>query len=408
MNVWLCKFSEPLPLNRESRKFRVGMIAEELRKRQHNVTWWTSTVDHAKKIKLNNLRILDNGTKIVGLDGVNYKKNISLHRVINHFQMGRQFTMKAQDVVKPDLIYSSMPTLDFAYRAVKYAKKNDVPSIIDIRDLWPDVFLDLIPFKLLKNNALLYPWNKKLKYILVNSDYIIGITKEYLKWALNKANLPFNEERHKVFPLGYDKVIEKNISPFKDDKFQVTFAGTVGYHFDLETVFKAAELLVHENVNINILGDGDLLEEYKKKHSKLKNINFVGWVEGPLLSSYLSHSNLGIAPYMNTLNFKKNIANKPYEYMAHSLPIITCLKGATESLIKNHDLGYFYYEQNALSLANVIKKILNNKQDLMKKVENNKNTFEKYYNSTIVYAELIEFMEEIIVKNKEMYSLNNT
>lgn len=401
MKVWLCKFSEPLPFKRKSRKFRVGMIAEELRKRQHDVIWWTSTVDHAKKTKLYNLTSLENGTKIAPLDGINYKKNISLQRVINHSQMGREFTKKAQDIVKPDLIYSSMPTLDFAYRAVKYAKENKVPSIIDIRDLWPDVFLNMIPFELLRNNTLLYPWNKKLKYILINADYIIGITKEYLEWALNKVNIPFNEERHKVFPLGYDKVVGEHVSPFKDNKFQITFAGTIGHHFDLETVFKAAELLIHEEVNINILGNGDLLKEYREKYSELKNVNFVGWVEGSLLSSYLLYSDLGIAPYKNTINFQKNIANKPYEYMAHSLPIITCLRGATETLIKSHNLGYFYYEQNPVSLANVIKKTKNNKQDLINKIRNNKKTFERHFNSTIIYTELIEFMETIVVKNNK-------
>lgn len=400
MKVWLFKHGEALPLKTDSRKYRVGMIAEALRERQHEVIWWASTVEHAKKVKIESIEKLKNGSKIIALDGASYRKNVSVQRIVNHWQMGRQLTATANQMDKPNLIYASMPTLDFAYRAVKYAKANDIPSIIDIRDLWPDVFLDLIPIEALKKDYLLYPWNRKLKYVLLNTDYIIGITEEYLKWALTKVNLSLDEKRHKVFPLGYDKVVGNYKNPFKDNKFQVTFAGTIGYHFDLETVFKAAKLLEHEDVNINILGDGDFLKGYIEKYSYLGNVKFVGWVEGPSISSYLLHSDLGIAPYNNTRNFIKNIANKPYEYMAHSLPIITCLTGATESLIKKHDLGYFYNEQDSEGLAKKINEVMNNKQELVDKKNNNRIAFNKYYDSSIVYSELVNFMENIIIENK--------
>ncbi|MBO0602540.1 glycosyltransferase family 4 protein [Sporosarcina sp. E16_3] len=399
MKVWLCKHSEPLPLKKDSRKFRVGMIAEALRERQHEVIWWASTMEHAKKVKVEDIEKLENGTEIIALDGMSYGKNVSMQRIINHSQMGRQFTSTASEMDKPDLIYASMPTLDFAYRAVKFAKANGIPSIIDIRDLWPDVFLDLIPIESLKKDFLLYPWNRKLKYVLQNTDYIIGITEEYLKWALTKVHLSFDEHQHKIFPLGYDEVMGNHENPFKSNKFQITFAGTIGYHFDLETVFKAAELLDHEEININILGDGDLLQSYVEKYSYLQNVKFVGWVEGSLISSYLLHSDLGIAPYNNTRNFIKNIANKPYEYMAHSLPIITCLTGATESLIRKHNLGYFYNQHDSESLAYQIKEVMSNKQDLLEKKENNRVAFEKYYDSKIVYSDLVNFMESTISGN---------
>lgn len=55
MNVWLLKASEPLPIiNKEERLLRMGMIAEELNKRKHNITWFSDTYDHFHKKQLYN------------------------------------------------------------------------------------------------------------------------------------------------------------------------------------------------------------------------------------------------------------------------------------------------------------------------------------------------------------------
>ena len=47
--------------------------------------------------------------------------------------------------ILPDLILSSIPTSELSLEATKLGKKNNIPVILDIRDLWPDVFLDVLP-----------------------------------------------------------------------------------------------------------------------------------------------------------------------------------------------------------------------------------------------------------------------
>lgn len=52
MNIWLLRASEPLPINKDERLWRMGMIAQELDKRGHNITWFTNTFDHFQKKQL--------------------------------------------------------------------------------------------------------------------------------------------------------------------------------------------------------------------------------------------------------------------------------------------------------------------------------------------------------------------
>ncbi|MGI2327653.1 glycosyltransferase family 4 protein [Planococcus sp. YIM B11945] len=400
MKIWLCKHSEPIPVDLNSRLYRVGMIADSLRKKKHEVFWWTSDYNHVKKNRYTNIDILPNGTALIFGRGIEYKKNISFSRIINHTQIGSQFTRRMNKVEYPDVIYTTIPTLDYAYRAVKFGKKNSIPVVVDILDLWPDVFLDLIPLDFLKKDWMFYLSNKKLEFILTNADYIIGITEEYLMWGLDKINARFDKDKHKVFPIGYKREKTNITSEKKGNKFKIIFAGTIGYHFDLNTVFEAAALLEEDNIEFNILGDGDLLEQYREKYLKYSNINFLGWTEGDITTSHLMASDIGIAPYNNSKNFILNIPNKPYEYIAYNLPVLTCLKGATKKFLETHDIGYFYEEKNSENLAEKIIEIKNNKDLLNLKRKNCEITFKNNYNASTIYDELAEFLEKVSMEDK--------
>lgn len=55
MNIWLLQASEPLPIiNKDERLLRMGMIARELDKREHYITWFSNTFDHFQKKQLYN------------------------------------------------------------------------------------------------------------------------------------------------------------------------------------------------------------------------------------------------------------------------------------------------------------------------------------------------------------------
>ncbi|MZG56176.1 glycosyltransferase WbuB, partial [Photobacterium sp. CAIM 1937] len=119
------------------------------------------------------INVSDNLSMIFLHSEIEYKKNISIKRIINHRQVGVEFFNQSKDKVKPDLIFCAYPTIDLAYEVTKFGKENNIKTIIDIRDLWPDIFVDAIPkpFKPF-GSFLLSPLIKKSKYIFSNCDAI--------------------------------------------------------------------------------------------------------------------------------------------------------------------------------------------------------------------------------------------
>ena len=83
MNIWILVLGEPLENDEGNpRMHRAGMLARHLVEAGHNVVFWTSNVDHFKKIvrckESREIHIEDN-YKIIELAGRLYIKNISFN-----------------------------------------------------------------------------------------------------------------------------------------------------------------------------------------------------------------------------------------------------------------------------------------------------------------------------------------
>lgn len=192
MKVWLLQANEPMPIvNKGQRLFRMGLIAEELTKRGHEVIWFATTFNHFEKKQMynedTNIKVNDKyELKLIWAPG--YKKNISVRRIINHKYMALRLRKIIKNLEKPDLIYTSFPTIDFAEEAVRYGQKNNVPVIIDIRDLWPDIFNHNIS-KI--KRFIAWPYINlmqiKTKKIMKKAYAINGISMPVVKWGLRKS-----------------------------------------------------------------------------------------------------------------------------------------------------------------------------------------------------------------------------
>lgn len=377
MKVWLIKEGEPLPCDDSPRLMRTGLLAEYLCKKGNSVVWWTSTFEHGKKKQR-----FDKDVSLICFDKcivkllhtkTVYKKNTSLNRIIYHKQLAKSFFKKAKKEAKPDLIVCSYPTIDFAVYAIKYGKKNNVPVVLDVRDLWPDIFERAIPKKLLFMKGLvLFPFNLKAKYALKNAACITAINESHLNWALKKANREKNEFDTYAF-LGYKKTIisdsEKSVQKdfwekigINDKTWNICYFGTMSkMTLDMETVIRGFEILNKKNNELRLIlcGDGDSLG-YFKSLSDNKNIVYPGWVNKNQISYLMSISKLGLYNFHNLPDFINSFTNKIIEYLSGGLPVVTSLKGFSKEYLLTNGVGVYYEENNIGSFIETINTVLNN------------------------------------------------
>ena len=414
MNIWLIAVGEPLPLpNNDDRLLRVGILSKILESRNHNITWWTSTVNHFRKkfhfehdIRIN----ISKHLTLELLHGHLYKTNISLKRFINHIEIARKFRKKITNYDKPDLILCSYPTVELSKHAIIYGQNNGIPVLIDIRDLWPDIFIEVSP-KWLKGimEFGFISYFRDAKFVFKHADAILGVTSGIVEWGL-KYGKRYRTSNDRVFPHGYPVTqIDSNVLcqanskwdslGVSSEKFIICCFGSITRNkLDLETVLSDAKRIeeVAPNVLFVICGDGDEKEYYSKLAESQRNVIFPGLVNKAEIYSLLQRSDLGIAPIRNRFDYQLSIPNKPIEYLSAGKPVLTPLKGELEELINKHNVGCIYNDSPG-SLSTIILSLINNPTMLNQMSNNAYELFENSFHAEKIYNDFADFLEEFML-----------
>jgi glycosyltransferase involved in cell wall biosynthesis len=413
MNIWFITVGEPLPTDEgNNRLLRTGILASLLVEKNHSVVWWSSTFNHTQKkhrfLKNKCIQIKDN-FKLILLHSIAYQSNVSLQRLINHYGIAKQFKKLAKLESKPDIILCSLPTLELSLEATEYGKKYNIPVILDIRDLWPDIFADLLP-KYMQGvvNIIFFPLFNMLKRACKQANAITGITTEYVDWAI-KYSQREKTNFDKNFPMGYSFMtppldeIKKAQSfwdkyHFKKTDFIICYFGVFSSFREIETVIEAANLLNldhYNDIKFVFCGSGERFEIYKTLASNNQSIIFPGWVGTAEIWQLMRISTIGITPYPSIENYTKNIPNKPIEYLSAGLPIVSSLKGVLKNLLDDYNCGITYDNGNSKQLVEIILDLYKNPSQLKIMSDHAKKLFEEKFVAEKVYSNMIQYLEEI-------------
>jgi len=415
LKIWLVTIGEPISTDYSNvRLHRTGILSRYFLDHGHQIVWWNSAFDHQQRnlrvSKTTNLKVSDQENIILSFGG-GYEKNVSIQRLLDHSRVAKEFRKFSSDLMRPDIIIASFPPIELCEEAVKFGKRNNVPVIIDYRDLWPEAFINLIPIKIRTLGRFFFIFtNLRIKRIFQQATGIIGITEPFLQIGLTKANRVRNSFDG-VFPMGYPKqeypkeIINEALDFWKAKKIELAFNGLriclfgniAKRNLRLREVIEAAQILIKLSINVQfvICGKGDGLEGYKILARNINTIHFPGFVNAIQIFSLMKISNLGILPYSPTIDFNNSLPNKAIEYFSGGLPIITSLSGYLGSLITEKDCGLIYETKNPKDLVEKICFVYKNREILKKMSENARTLYENELSADLVYNAYVKFIENV-------------
>ena len=310
MKIWFIEIGEPLPIEKNVRLHRYGMLTRELAKYGHEIVWWTSSFSHAPKKHFSheNVDIEINGITLRVIKGLGYKKNVSFRRINHQRHFARNLERLHIKYELPELIVCPIPTIEAAKVAVSIGGENNIPVIIDIRDEWPDELVNLFPSYLrFLARFILRQYFHDMKMVCHNAVGITASSQRQLKYGLSFSGRKTNS-RDGVFPHGYTSM---DVAPERlrdahmwwakqgidKDAFICCFFGTIGRFFNLDVVIEAAKVLSNEiRIQFVLCGDGSKLEYYKNKAQGADFILFPGWVDAPNIAALMEIADIGLAP----------------------------------------------------------------------------------------------------------------
>jgi len=408
---WVIQIGEPLPIKSGVRKQRLSLLCEKIAIRGHNIVRYASAFDHITKkfitIKDEEFNIRPN-YQLKIFKGVGYKKNISISRIIDQILVTKNILQQAKSLIvhkeTPHLILVATPPHSVAYKVVKFAKKYNIPVVVDIRDQWPEIFLDLIPNPLKKIfRLLLYFEFSKIKYAFSNSTAITSVMKDFLLWGLTYSKRKATSF-DRVFYIGTQvakfphlkcKKLQRIYSEC-NDKIVFIFIGTFSNYFNPSIIVDVARKLWNEGYKESVFllaGDGDYYHSVSEKAKNLPNVKLLGWLKHQEIMYLLKFSDVGICPLNHNRPF---LPNKVFIYLSAFLPIISSTQGEFRDIIEKYNIGFYYSPNNIRGLYNCIKNFINNPELIQEMKSNVKKVFWDLFYAEKIYNDFVDHLEFII------------
>jgi glycosyltransferase involved in cell wall biosynthesis len=414
VKIWVVQPGEPLPFDAGvPRLLRSGIVASALAGRGHEVTWWASAYNQqtaAYRGRLSSeVRVATNlHCRLLASRG--YAKTVSVRRILDHRDLARDFKRLAGIAEAPDVIFCAYPPIELADACIEYAARRGIPVIVDVRDLWPDIFVRALPRTLRSIGGIgTWPFNRMAKRIFSRATAVFGITDTILDWALAKGGRK-RGDLDRSFPHAYVEAAlseserndarrwwrELGITDDGDPLF--VFFGTISSHLDIEGLVGGAREMERTGVpfKIVICGSGALDGELRATTRDVESIMHAGWVDARQIWACMEMATAGLLPYKSLFDFEASIPNKPIEYMAGGLPVVSgLLQGELKHLLESERCGLSYRSGDAGDFARVLTQLATNPELATTMGLSARRVYETRFRADKVYAELCDQIERV-------------
>jgi glycosyltransferase involved in cell wall biosynthesis len=307
---------------------------------------------------------------------------------------------------KPDLVFNyEVSPITQALPGVWFAKKRKIPFYMYMTDLWPDNFKVVTG---IKSKAVIKPIEKICNYIYKNSDMIFTSSETFKKVLISRGvpenKLQFWPQYAENFyvPLSKEDVKVEEILP--DGKFNIVFAGNIGYAQGLEILPQTAELLKNNNltqIRFCIIGDG----RYKETLIKLieeKNVKdffcFIDKQPAERISEFMAVCDAALVCLSKSEVFAMTIPSKVQSCMACGIPLIASIDGETQEIIQKSGAGLSCNSEDIQGLYEGIKKISMLQKDKLHQMgENAQQFFKENYEREMLLDKMDEFINQEVI-----------
>ena len=283
--------------------------------------------------------------KITFISEPGYPKNVCLYRFYSHWRLSQNIVKYLKTRKRPNIIYCAVPSLDVAYAAAKYAKRNNIRLIIDVQDLWPEAFRMVFHVPVL-SNIIFIPMKRKANRIYAAADDIVAVSQTYADRALRVND---KCEKATVVFLGTDLARfdelrkDEPLMQKPDEEIWMAYIGTLGHSYDLTCVMDAMVLLRDEkktqNLRFIVMGDGPLKERFENYAKNLcLPVIFTGRLSYSEMVPQLCECDFAVNPIIS--GSAGSIINKVGDYAAAGLAVINTQEcNEYQVLIKHYRCG---------------------------------------------------------------------
>lgn len=373
-------------------------IAQQLLKKGHEVTMITASSNNKKEKE----KILIDGIEVVYLKEA-YNQNMSIIARLKAF-LG--FTWKSIKEAKSykdiDLVIATSTPLTVGITALYLKKLKKIPYIFEVRDLWPEVPIQM---GAIKNPLLKKVLRSFEKTIYTNAEHVValspGMEDGVLKYVdQNKVSMiPNMSKIDQFWPREKNLELMKALN-LKINTFKIIHFGALGLANGAETIIESAKILKDDDsVEFLFAGGGSQESQLKNivREYELENVKFLGRFPMEQMSDVVNFCDVSMVSFKDLPILYTNSPNKLFDSLSAGKPIIVNSAGWTKQMVEKYQLGYYVNPNFPEELAERIKYLQKNPEKITDFGNNARNLAITKFDKTILckrFGEVVESVEE--------------
>lgn len=338
--------------------------------------------------------------KATFVDEMGYKKSICIKRLLSSRHFARSVMRYLKTQPKPDLIYQVVPTLDVAKAVGKYAKKNNIPFVIDVQDLWPEAFKMAINIPVLSDVAF-FPLKCIANSIYKSADGVCAVSDTYVERVLsvNKKCQSGTGVYIGINLAVFDEnaAKESSLKPqeLKTDRVKLAYCGSLSKSYNIKLVIDALALLKNPPLFV-VIGDGNDKAEFEA-YAKEKKVDaiFTGFVEYADMCNLLCSCDIAVNPIVGTS--VASIINKHGDYAASGKPVLNTQTSKEYcKLVEDYEMGFNCLSEKPEELAEKIKILAENEELREKMGQGARRCAEEKFDRAKTYKKLVNKIKGLL------------
>lgn len=250
-------------------------------------------------------------------------------------------------------------------------KKEQLPVVLDLHDNMPEVMKFYPHLQKFPGKYIISPkkWKRREEAFIKKANKVITVSQEFVNEVVERTKITENKVvlvPNTIRKSFYDS-FELNTAIIKKykDNFVILYLGDTHVRRGLLTAIKAVVKLKEQIPTIKLVIVGKNTTDYilKAEVERLQITDFVdfeGWQNVSLFPSYIEVSNICISPLRRNIQHDVAYANKLFQYMSLSKPLLVSSAIAQKNLIEKINGGLVHEAQNVADFEDKVLTLYNN------------------------------------------------
>jgi glycosyltransferase involved in cell wall biosynthesis len=293
-------------------------------------------------------------------------------------------------------VYAGSPITQ-ALPGIVYAKRRKIPCFVYVLDLWPE---NVVAVTGVKNRVFVGVIKKLVSYIYKNCTKIFVPSRAFIESILEnggtKEKLVYWPQYAEDFYRPLSECSHGSYIP--QDRFNIVYAGNIGYAQGLDILVEAAKNLksIGVPVRFNMVGDGSYKEELIRKiqEEQVEDFfNFLGKQPAEKVPEMIACCDATLLVLRDNPIYDKYIPAKLQTYLACGKPVIVSANGEAANIVRDAQAGVVCPAGDVECLTQAILYLASTQKETLEKMgENALRYSKKHFDKN----KLLDLMDEYI------------